>query len=210
MPKKYTIKVYNLENKEIEDISLSEKVFGVEIKKDIVAKLVNYQLAKKRQGSHKVKERNEIVGSNAKIYRQKGTGRARHGSKKVVQFKGGGVVHGPRVRSYEKKLPSKVKKQALRILLTSKLKEGSIKVIDKLEIKKIKTKEILKKISKLGLNSATFIDGNEVNQNFNLSIRNLKHFDLLTFKGINAVQILKRDFLVMSKNGLEKIEKHLG
>ena len=210
MKNNFKIKVYNLDNKEVDDVSLSEKVFGVEIKKDVVAKLVNYQLARKRQGSHKVKERSEITGSNAKIYRQKGTGRARHGSKKVVQFKGGGVVHGPRVRSYEHKLPSKIKKQAMRIVLSSKLKEGSIKIIDNLELKNIKTKDILKKIVKLGLNSATFIDGTEVNKNFSLSVRNLKHYDVLTFKGINAVQLLKRDFLVMSKNGLEKIEKHFG
>ena len=210
MTKSLKIKVYSLDNKEIEDMSLSEKVFGVEIKKNIVAKLVNFQLARKRQGSHKVKERNEIVGSNAKIYRQKGTGRARHGSKKVVQFKGGGVVHGPKVRSHEFKLPSKIKKQAMRIILTSKLKEGSLKVVDKLEIKNIKTKEALKKITKLGLKSAVFIDGNEINKNFSLSIRNLKNYDILPFRGINAVQVLKRQHVVMSKNGLEKIEKHLG
>ena len=210
MKKSLKIKVYSLENKEIADVSLSEKVFGAEIKKNIVAKLVNFQLARKRQGSHKVKERNEIVGSNAKIYRQKGTGRARHGSKKVVQFKGGGVVHGPKVRSHEFKLPSKVKKQAMRIILSSKFKEGSLKIVDKLEIKNIKTKEVLKKITKLGLNSAIFIDGNELNKNFSLSIRNLKNYDILPFKGINAVQVLKREYVVMSKNGLEKIEEHLG
>ena len=210
MPKNFEIKVLNLENKEIENITLSEKVFGVEIKKDIVAKLVNYQLAKKRQGSHKVKERNEITGSNAKIYRQKGTGRARHGSKKVVQFKGGGVVHGPRVRSYEHKLPSKIKKQAMRILLSSKLKEGYLKIIDKLDSKNIKTREVLKKIEKLGINSATFIDGNKTNKNFSLSVRNLRDYDVLNFKGMNAVQILKRDFLVISKDGLNLLEKHLG
>lgn len=210
MKKSLKIKVYSLENKEIADMNLSEKVFGAEIKKNIVAKLVNFQLARKRQGSHKVKERNEIVGSNAKIYRQKGTGRARHGSKKVVQFKGGGVVHGPKVRSHEFKLPSKVKKQAMRIILSSKFKEGSLKIVDKLEIKNIKTKEVLKKITKLGLNSAIFIDGNELNKNFSLSIRNLKNYDILPFKGINAVQVLKREYVVMSKNGLEKIEEHLG
>ena len=210
MNKSLKVKVFNLDNKEIADISLPSKVFGVEIKKEIVAKLVNYQLAKKRQGTHKVKERNEIKGSNAKIYRQKGTGRARHGSKKVVQFKGGGVVHGPRVRTYEHQLTAKVKKQAIRILLSAKLKEGCLKIIDKLELKDIKTKQVLKKIDKLGLKSATFVDGNDTNKNFSLSIRNLKNYDILNFKGINAVQILRRDSLVISKEGLALVEKHLG
>jgi large subunit ribosomal protein L4 len=140
MGKLLKIKVYDLDNKEVEDLKIPESIFNAEIKTDIVAKVVNWQLTNKRQGSHKVKERNEIAGSTAKIYRQKGTGKARHGSKKVVQFKGGGVVHGPRVRTHNKKIPAKVKKQAIRIVLSSKLKEGNLKVIDKLETKTSKQK----------------------------------------------------------------------
>ena len=128
MGKLLKIKVYDLDNKEVEDLSVPSSIFDVELKSDIVAKVVNWQLSNKRQGSHKVKERNEISGSTAKIYRQKGTGRARHGSKKVVQFKGGGVVHGPRVRTHNKKIPAKVKKQAIRILLSSKFKDGNLNI----------------------------------------------------------------------------------
>ena len=208
MSKNLKIKVYSLDNKEVEDIQLSKEVFGQEVKKEVVAKLVNWQLAKKRKGNHKVKERNEIAGSNAKIYKQKGTGRARHGSKKVVQFKGGGVVHGPRKRSHEYKIPAKVKKLAMKMILSDKLKEGNLRIVDKLEVKSCKTKDMLKKIEKLGLLSVTFLDAAELNKNFLLSTRNIKNIDVLIFDGINAVQILKRDILVISKNALDKVEKH--
>ena len=210
MAKILKIKVFDLDNKQKDDIDVPSFIFSADIKEEIVAKVVNWQLSKKRQGSHKVKERNEIVGSNAKIYRQKGTGRARHGSKKVVQFKGGGVVHGPRVRSHEKKIPSKLKKQAIRILLSSKLKDGKLKVIDKLESKDIKTKTVLKKFSKMGLISATFVEDGEINKNFLLSVRNIKEIDTLSVKGLNAVQILKRDQLVISSSAIKKVVENYG
>ena len=207
MKKDFKVQVLTLENKKLEDVILSKDVFGVEIKKDIVARVVNWQMAKKRQGSHKVKERNEIKGTNAKMYRQKGTGRARHGSKKVVQFKGGGVVHGPRVRSYEYKIPSKIKKHAMKIALSSKLEEGKIKIIDSLTAKKIKTKEIEKKLNILGVQSATFLEDQTPDKNFSLSVRNLKEIDLIPIQGINVLQVLKRDLLIISKNALKKVEK---
>ena len=210
MGKLLKIKVYDLDNKEVEDLSVPSSIFDVELKADIVAKVVNWQLSNKRQGSHKVKERNEISGSTAKIYRQKGTGRARHGSKKVVQFKGGGVVHGPRVRTHNKKIPTKVKKQAIRILLSSKLKDGKLKVISKLESKNIKTKSMIQKFNKLGLSSATFVDEDSINKNFLLSIRNIKNIDFLSIKGLNAVQILKRDTLVVSLSAIKKVVESYG
>ncbi len=210
MGKLLKIKVYDLDNKEVEDFNVPSSIFDVELKSDIVAKVVNWQLSNKRQGSHKVKERNEISGSTAKIYRQKGTGRARHGSKKVVQFKGGGVVHGPRVRTHNKKIPAKVKRQAIRILLSSKLKEGNLKIINKLESKNIKTKSMIQKFNKLGLSSATFVDEDSINNNFLLSIRNIKNIDFLSIKGLNAVQILKRDTLVVSLAAIKKVVESYG
>ena len=207
MVNKVKIKVINLDNKEVEDIVLSDSVFNVKENKDIIARLVNWQLAKKRQGTHKTKERNEIIGSTAKIYKQKGMGRARHGSKKVVQFKGGGVVHGPKPRSYEYKLNSKLKRSAVRSLLTSKFKEGNLKIVDKLELKSIKTKELNTKIKKMGIESATFIDSEKPNKNFSLSIQNLKNIDFLSHKGINAPIILKRKTLVLSKDALNQLEE---
>ena len=207
MVNKVKIKVINLDNKEVEDIVLSDSVFNVKENKDIIARLVNWQLAKKRQGTHKTKERNEIIGSTAKIYKQKGMGRARHGSKKVVQFKGGGVVHGPKPRSYEYKLNSKLKRSAVRSLLTSKFKEGNLKIVDKLELKSIKTKELNIKIKKMGLESATFIDSEKPNKNFSLSIQNLKNIDFLSHKGIYAPIILKRKTLVLSKDALNQLEE---
>ena len=207
MDKAIKHKIIDLDNKSKENIDLPGFIFSADIKEEIVAKVVNWQLSNRRQGSHKVKERNEIVGSNAKIYRQKGTGRARHGSKKVVQFKGGGVVHGPKVRSHSKKIPSKLKKQAIRILLTSKLKNGKLKIIDKLELKKIKTKEVKGKLEKLGIKSATFIEIGDINKNFLLSTRNIKNIDLLSISGLNAYQILKREDLVVSLSAVKEVVK---
>lgn len=207
MSSKLKIEVVNLENKVLEDIFLSDKIFNAKDNKEIVARLVNWQLAKKRQGTHKVKERGEVIGSTAKIYKQKGMGRARHGSKKVVQFKGGGVVHGPKPRSYEYKLNSKLKKNAIRTLLTSKYKEGNLKIIDKLELKNVKTKELNNKIKKMGIDTATFMEAEKINNNFHLSIRNLKNIDYISLKGINASLILKRKTLVLSKEALVHLEE---
>ena len=207
MSSKLKIEVVNLENKVLEDIFLSDKIFNAKVNKEIVARLVNWQLAKKRQGTHKVKERGEVIGSTAKIYKQKGMGRARHGSKKVVQFKGGGVVHGPKPRSYEYKLNSKLKKNAIRVLLTSKYKEGNLKIIDKLEFKNVKTKELNKKIRKMGIDTAAFIEAEKIDKNFHLSIRNLKNIDYISHKGINASLILKRKTLVLSKEALVYLEE---
>ena len=207
MDKSVKHNIIDLDNKSKENIDLPGFIFSAEINEEIVAKVVNWQLSNKRQGSHKVKERNEVVGSNAKIFRQKGTGRARHGSKKVVQFKGGGVVHGPKVRSHNKKIPSKLKKQAIRILLSSKLKDGKLKIIDKLELKKIKTKEVVAKFDKLGIKSATFIESGNINKNFLLSTRNIKNIDLLSINGLNAYQIIKRDALVVSLSAVKEVVK---
>ena len=206
MTSKTKIKVINLDNKVVDDIFLSDNIFNTKENKEIIAKLVNWQLAKRRQGTHKVKERGEIVGSTAKIYKQKGMGRARHGSKKVVQFKGGGVVHGPNPRSHEHKLNSKLRKSAIRSLLSAKLKEGNLKVIDKLELKKTKTKDLNLKIKKLGIESAAFIDTEKVNKNFELSLRNIKNIDLISCKGINAALILKRKTLIISIEALNRVE----
>ena len=208
--KNLQVKIISLDNKELESTMLPKNIFGLDIKEEIIAKVVNWQLAKKRQGSHKVKERNEIVGSNAKIYKQKGMGRARHGSKKVVQFKGGGVVHGPRLRSHEYKLQSKVKKQAMRFLLSSKLKDGKLKILDKFSVKKINTKDMVSKINKLGIKSATFIESKVIDKNFYLSTRNIKNIDVISFKGMNVYQVLKREELVITKEVLNNIEDQLG
>ena len=210
MSKAIKHQIIDLNNKAKEDMDLPGFIFSTDIKQEIVAKVINWQLSNRRQGSHKVKERNEVVGSNAKIYRQKGTGKARHGSKKVVQFKGGGVVHGPKVRSHNKKIPSKLKKQAIRILLSSKLKEGKLKIIDKLELKNIKTKEVKNKFEKLGIKSATFIESAEINNNFLLSTRNLKEIDLLSVNGLNAYQIIKRDVLIVSLSAVKEVVKRYG
>ena len=125
----------------------------------------------------------------------------------MVQFKGGGVVHGPKVRSHNKKIPSKLKKHAIRILLTSKLKDGKLKIVDKLELKKIKTKEVVGKFHKLGIKSATFIEAGDINKYLLLSTRNIKNIDLLSINGLNAYQIIKRDNLVVSLSAVKEVVK---
>ncbi len=203
------IKVISIDNKEIEEISLNKDIFGVEPRPDLVSKLINLQMSRRRSGNHKVKERGEIRGSTAKIYKQKGTGNARHGSKKVVQFKGGGVVHGPRVRTHDIKLPVKVRKHAMKSILSSKYKEGAIIVLDNFIVSKIKTSDLSKKLSKLGISSATMIDGKKLDNKFSLSIRNIKNINLLPSQGANAYDILRGNTLVFSKAGIQDLEKAL-
>ena len=189
MDKAIKHKIIDLDNKSKENIDLPSFIFLRKLK-EIVAKVVNWQLSNKRQGSHKVKERNEVVGSNAKIYKQKGTGRARHGSKKVVQFKGGGLFMVQRLDLIIKKF-FKIKKTGYQNSAFSKLKDGKLKIIDKLELRKIKTKEVKSKFDKLGIKSATFVEVGDINKNFLLSTRNLKNIDLLSINGLNAYQIIK-------------------
>ena len=203
------IKVHSIDNKELEEIDISSDIFGVQIRSDLIARLVQWQLSSKRGGNHKVKERNEIKGSTAKIYRQKGTGRARHGSKKVVQFRGGGVVHGPRTRDHSIKIPTKIKKLAMKSVLSSKFKEGNIIVLDKFKTKEPKTSYLAKKFEKLGIISAIMIDGKDIDKNFYLSTKNLRNIDMLPYLGANAYDIMRKDTLVFSKVGIEEIIKVL-
>ena len=204
------MKIELLSNTKNKDISISNDVFSKEFNESLIHQAVVSFMAASRQGSAKQKNRSEVRGGGKKPYRQKGTGRARHGSKKVVQFKGGGVVHGPKVRSHNKKIPSKLKKQAIRILLSSKLKDGKFKIVDKLELKNVKTKEAKSKFDKLGIKSATFIETGDINKNFLLSTRNLKNIDLLSINGLNAYQIIKREDLVVSLSAVKEVVKRYG
>ena len=160
------LEVKNLENKKVGEITLDESVFGVEVRQDILHRMVNYQLAKRRSGTHKVKGRAEIVGTGAKPWRQKGTGRARAGDLKRPQDRGGGVVFGPHVRSHAFDLPKKIRKMALKIALSAKAAEGKIVILDEAKAKEHKTKPMAAALSKLGLDSAVIIGGSEIDANF--------------------------------------------
>ena len=171
--------------------------------------MVRWQLAKRRSGTHKAKERNAISGSQAKISSQKGSGRARHGSRKVVQFRGGGVVHGPKPRDHAHNLSKKIRRLALCIALSSKVKEGKLIVMKSFSSKDHKTKNVAKKLVKLGLQSAFLIGGLEIEKNFKLAVNNIPKIDLVTVAGANVYDILRRDTLVISLDGLDELQRRL-
>lgn len=202
-------KVISLDNKEVGNIELSDAVFGVPVRPDILTRMVNWQLAKRRSGTHKTKGISDISGTTAKPYRQKGTGRARQGSLRSPQFRGGAVIFGPVVRSHAFDLPKKVRKLALRSALSSKQADGKLVVLESTDLDKPKTKELVSRLKKLGWSSALIIDGPEVNANFGRAARNLPGIDVLPQQGINVYDILRRDTLVLTKAAVTHLEERL-
>ncbi|MEC7853075.1 MAG: 50S ribosomal protein L4 [Pseudomonadota bacterium] len=202
------VKVTTLESKAAGDITLSDNVFAITPRSDIVARVVNWQLAKRRAGTHKVKSRGEITRTTAKMYRQKGTGRARHGAASVVQFRGGGVVHGPVVRDHGHALPKKIRKLGLRSALSAKAAEGKMIVVDELKAAG-KTAALKAKLAKLGAENALFVGGAELDDKFVRAASNLPFVDVLPQQGINVYDILRRDVLVLSKDAAAHLEERL-
>ena len=202
------VKVTTLESKAAGDITLSDNVFAITPRSDIVARVVNWQLAKRRAGTHKVKSRGEITRTTAKMYRQKGTGRARHGAASVVQFRGGGVVHGPVVRDHGHALPKKIRKLGLRSALSAKAAEGKMIVVDELKAAG-KTAALKAKLTKLGAENALFVGGAELDDKFVRAASNLPFVDVLPQQGVNVYDILRRDVLVLSKDAAAHLEERL-
>ncbi|MEM6413574.1 MAG: 50S ribosomal protein L4 [Pseudomonadota bacterium] len=200
--------VFDLENSKAGDITLDESVFGLEPRKDILHRMVTYQLAKRQQGTHKAKERNEVRATGKKFVRQKGSGGARHGDKKAPQFRGGGKAHGPRVRSHAIDLPKKVRRLALRHALSAKAAAKELIVLDGASLEAPKTKALAEKFSKLGLSNALIVDA-EVNENFGLAARNIDNVDVLPLVGANVYDILRREKLVLTKAAVEGLEARL-
>src|SRR3972149_5148204 len=165
--------VISLDNKQVGDIELDEAVFGVPVRADILARAVNWQLAKRQRGTHKVKERTEVSGTGKKPYKQKGPGHARQGSLRSPQFRGGGVVFGPRVRSHAFSLPKKVRKLAMCTALSAKQADGKLIVVEEATLKNAKTSELAKRLGKLGWGTTLLIDGAQVDANFARAVRNL-------------------------------------
>ena len=201
--------VTNLDNKKTGEIELAEAVFGLPIRRDILARAVNWQLAKRRQGTHKTKGISDVQGTTKKPYKQKGTGHARQGSLRSPQFRGGAVIFGPVVRSHAHDLPKKVRKLALKTALSSKQAEGKLVVVDALSAKNGKTKDIAGKLGKLGWTSALLIDGPAVDENFRRAAANIAGVDLLPQQGANVYDILRCDLLVLSKAAVEHLEARL-
>ncbi|OHC76079.1 MAG: 50S ribosomal protein L4 [Rhodospirillales bacterium RIFCSPLOWO2_01_FULL_65_14] len=203
------VDVINLANKKTGTIELDESVFGVAVRKDILARAVQWQLAKRRAGTAKTKERGEVQATTAKPFRQKGTGRARQGSRVAPQMRGGGTVFGPRVRSFAQGLPKKIRKLALKTALSAKQKEGRLVIIDEAKLAKAKTSEIAKQLAKLNWGRALIIDGAAVDVNFKRAAANARGIDVLPSVGANVYDILKRDTLVLTREGVEKLVERL-
>lgn len=189
--------------------SLNDAIFGLEPRKDILHRTVLYQLAKRRAGTHKVKNRAEITATTKKMYKQKGTGSARHGSKKVPQFRGGGRAFGPHPRDHSIKLTKKFKKLALKHALSSKHKDGNIIILNEAKLSKPKTSVLVKNLQKMAVNSALFIDTKEFDKNFELATMNIPNIDILLVQGINVYDMLRRDKVFITKDALKEIEGRL-
>ena len=198
--------VQTLEAEKAGTVDLADHIFGLEPRADILHRMVQWQLAKRQAGTHKSKGRSEINRTKKKVYKQKGTGNARHGSRRPGIFIGGGKAFGPVVRSHSIDLPKRVRALALRHALSSKAKASEIIVIDKTELKDAKTKGLREQFSKLGLENALVIDGAEVNKNFALAARGLINIDVLPVQGINVYDILRRRKLVLTKAAVEALE----
>ena len=194
--------IKSLENKVVKEIDLDKKIFGVEIKNEIIHRMIRYQLAKKRSGNHKTKGISEISGTTRKPFKQKGTGSARQGSRRSPQMRGGAVIFGPQVRSHAHKLPKKIRSLALKMALSNKLKEGKLKVVSDFKISKPKTSFLTSKLAKMEIDSALFIDGKDVEKNFEYALRNVPKTDFLPISGLNVYDIIRRNFLVISEKAL--------
>ena len=186
--------------------SLSDAIFGLEPRTDIIQRCVNWQLARRQRGTHKTKDRSEIWRTGKKMYGQKGTGGARHGSARVPQFRGGGRAFGPLVRSHATELPKKVRVLALKHALSAKAKDGGIIVLDKAALKEAKTKALISQFGKLSLANALIIDGAELEANFAFAARNIPNIDVLPIQGINVYDIMRRKTLVLTKAALDALE----
>ena len=203
--------VITLDNKKSTDgVDLSDAVFGVEIRADILTRMVNWQRAKRRAGTHKVKTIGEIRGTTAKPWRQKGSGRARAGSLRATQFRGGATVFGPVVRDHSHKLPKKVRKKALCMALSAKCADGKLVVLDEAKLKDAKTRNLASRLAKLGWDSVLIIDGPELDENFVRAAANLPRVDVLPQQGANVFDILRRDTLVLTRDAVKHLEERLG
>ena len=203
------ITVKNLDNVDTSEVKLNELIFGLPKRADIISRMINYQLAKRRSGNHKARGISEISGTTKKPFNQKGTGRARQGSLRSPHMRGGACIFGPRVRSHEIQLTKKFRRLALKTALSTKAQNGQLIIIDDMRLSEAKTKNLLAKLHILGIQSALFIDGIEVNNNFKFASSNIHYIDALPQQGINVYDIIRRDTLVLTKNALEHLEERL-
>lgn len=203
------LEVTSLDAKKSGTIDLDDSIFGVEVRKDLLARVVNWQLAKRRSGTHKTKTRSEIAGTTKKAFRQKGTGRARRGNMKTNLLRGGGTAHGPAPRDHGFSLTKQLRKQALKVALSAKAADGKLIVLDEAKAKSHKTKELAAQFDKLGFSSVLIIEGSEFDELFARAARNIPGVDLMPEQGANVYDILRRDTLVLTKGAVEALEARL-
>ncbi len=199
--------VIALDGQKSGQVDLSDEIFGLEPREDIIQRMVRYQLAKKQAGTHKSKTRGEIRATTAKMFKQKGTGRARHGARSAPQFRGGGKAFGPVVRSHAHDLPKKVRALALKHALSAKARGEAIVILDDAVTDSPKTKALSDKFAQLGWGSALVVGGQEIDGNFKLATRNMHNVDVLPVQGINVYDILRRDTLVLTKSAIAALEE---
>lgn len=200
--------VLKIDSKKVGSIDLDDSIFGLEPRADILHRCVVYQLAKRQQGTHKAKERNEVSGTSKKFGRQKGSGGARHGNRKAPLFRGGGKAHGPRPRSHAISLPKKVRRLALKHALSSKVADGSLIIIEEAKVSDGKTKSVVDAFAKLNVENALIIDA-QVDESFDRAARNIPGVDLLPVIGANVYDILRKKQLVLTKSAVEGLEARL-
>ena len=200
------IDILSLDGTSAGSLELKDDIFGLEPREDLIARMVRYQLDKRRAGTHKTKGRAEIARTGKKMYKQKGTGNARHGSARVPQFRGGGRAFGPVVRSHAHDMPKKVRALALKHALSAKVRDGGLIIFANAEVAEPKTKALLANFAKLGLTNALIIDGAEPQANFCLAARNIPHIDVLPIQGLNVYDILRREKLVLTKAAVDALE----
>jgi large subunit ribosomal protein L4 len=203
------VKVTNLDAEQVGDIELADAVFGATVRRDILARVVHWQLMKRRAGTHKAKGISDIQGTTKKPWRQKGTGRARQGSLRSPQFRGGAVIFGPVPRDHGFSLQKKVRRLGMLSALSAKQADGKLVVLDKVTVPAAKTKELAQRFKKLGWESVLIIDGPEVDAGFARAARNLPRVDVLPQQGANVYDILRRDTLVLTRAAVEHLEQRL-
>lgn len=203
------VDVINFDGKSVGKIDLADQIFGVEPRADILHRVVTWQRAKSRAGTHAVKTVSDVAGSGKKAFKQKKTGNARQGEKYNVHMRGGGVVHGPVVRDHAIDLPKKIRSLGLKMALSSKVKEGNLVVIDSEKLSAAKTGAFAKQLKKLNLNSALFVGADSLDENFRKSAANIANVDALPTIGLNVLDILKHDKLVLTADAVKAVEARL-
>ena len=205
------VEIINFNSEKLGEISLSQEVFGAKPRSDILHRVVEWQRSKRRAGTHNTKTIDEISGTTKKMVRQKGTGSARHGSARAVQFRTGAVSFGPRFRSHEYAIQKKVKNLALKMALSMRYKEKKLIVLQDLVLKSHKTKNLAKNFSKMKVSSGLIVgvDKNK-DSNYIQASQNIKHINSLAIEGINVLDILKHEYLFLTKESVEKINERLG